>query len=120
MEIELFLEITAQVLPQTAPGVTYLGTVMRGPSTEASERAYVVEQILDRTIPSWRSEKPAADKDFRWLRKQASRAKVALEREEELTKTSEIIPLKWILQTFILGYGVVFNPCGKADTTTKQ
>lgn len=105
MEIELFLEITAQVRPQTAPGVAYLGTVMRGPSTEASERAYVVEQILDRTMPSWRSEKPAADKDFRWLRKQASRAKVALEREEELTQnlgdnspemdTSNLHPWVW-------------------------
>lgn len=104
-EIELFLGITTQVRPQTAPGVTYLGTVMRGPLTEASERAYVVEQILDRAIPSWRSEKPAADKDFRWLRKQASRAKVALEREEELAQnlgdnspemdTSNLHPWVW-------------------------
>lgn len=50
---------------------------MRGPLIEASERAYVVEKILDRTIPGWAQNKPSVDKDFTWLRKQASRAKVA-------------------------------------------
>ncbi|MFW0183009.1 TIGR02391 family protein [Rothia sp. CCM 9417] len=104
-EIELFLEVTAQVHPRTAPGTVYLGTVMKGPLTEASERAYVVEQILDRTIPNWKQDRPSNDKDFRWLRKQASRAKVALEREEELAQklgdnspemdTSNLHPWVW-------------------------
>lgn len=104
-EIELFLQVTAQVRPQTATGTVYLGTVMRGPLTEASERAYVVEQILDRTIPNWKQDRPSHDKDFRWLRNQASRAKVALEREEELAQklgdnspemdTSNLHPWVW-------------------------
>lgn len=104
-EIELFLGVTAQVRPRTAPGVSSLGTVMRGPLIEASERAYVVEKILDRTIPGWAQNKLSVDKDFKWLRKQASRAKVALEREEELAEklgdnspemdTSNLHPWVW-------------------------
>ncbi len=49
-EIDAFLHVTAQVFPDTGPGVVYFGTVMRGPQTDASARAHVVEQILDRTL----------------------------------------------------------------------
>jgi hypothetical protein len=83
-EIDQFLHATAQVNPQTSPGVVFFGTVMRGPRTEAAERAHVVEQILDRVLNGWRNERPEKDKEYRWLRDQASRARVALERSVEL------------------------------------
>lgn len=50
-EIEMFLRVMAQIRPQTRSGGVYIGTVMQDSPTEASERAYVVEKILDRTIP---------------------------------------------------------------------
>lgn len=47
-EIDVFLRVTTQVVPDMGPGISHFGTVMRGPKTEASQRAHVVEQILDR------------------------------------------------------------------------
>lgn len=83
-EIDQFLHVTSQVVPDMGAGMTYLGTVMRGPETEAAARAHVIEQILDRVLPGWQKERPAKDRDFRWLRDQASRAKAALQRAAEL------------------------------------
>lgn len=67
-EIDLFLHVTAQVHPDTGPGVTFFGTVMRDPKTEVSERAHVVEQFLDRVLPSWARDRPEKDKSYSWLR----------------------------------------------------
>lgn len=83
-EIDKFLHVTAQVHPDTGPGVVFFGTVMRGPSTEAAARAHVVEQILDRVLPGWRKDRPDKDKDYRWLRGQASRGKEQIKRGDEL------------------------------------
>jgi hypothetical protein len=87
-EIGQFLHVTAQINPnQAGSGVYYVGTVMRGPRTEASERAYVIEQILDRVLPAgWINDRPVKDKDWKWLRDQASRGKAALARSEELAQ----------------------------------
>lgn len=85
-EIDAFLRVTAQVVPDMGPGIAYFGTVMRGPETEASARAHVVEQILDRALPGWKLERPTKDKDYGWLRDQASRAKAALQRQAELAE----------------------------------
>ena len=83
-EINAFLQVTAQVTPDMGPGIAYFGTVMRGPETEASQRAHVVEQILDRVLPGWAKDQPQKDSEFTWLRDQAARAKAALQRQEEL------------------------------------
>lgn len=85
-EIELFLRVTGQVVPDMGPGVAYFGTVMRGPATDASARAHVVEQVLDRVLPGWRAGRPPTDEDFRWLRDQASRARTVLQRSSELAE----------------------------------
>jgi uncharacterized protein (TIGR02391 family) len=85
-EINAFLHVTAQVTPDMGPGIAYFGTVMRGPKTEASQRAHVVEQILDRVLPGWAKDRPEKDSKFSWLRDQASRAKAALQRQEELAE----------------------------------
>ena len=88
-QIDAFLHLTEQIVPDMGDsGVTYLGTVQRGSETEAAAQAHVVEQIVDRAIPSWRNEsrrEPARKKD-NWdhLRNWASRAKTVLEREDEL------------------------------------
>lgn len=86
-EIDAFLHVTDRVSPNNSGhGVVILGTFMRGPATEASERAHVVEQILDRVLPGWSRERPEMDAKYSWLRDQASRAKAALKREAELAE----------------------------------
>lgn len=59
---------------------------MRGSEVEASQRAHVVEQILDRVLQGWRQDRPGQDHNYSWLRDQAARGKAALERETELTE----------------------------------
>jgi hypothetical protein len=83
-EINLFLRTTDRVA-STASGVIGYH-VMRGSVLEASERAHVVEQILDRVLPGWSRERPGSDRRYAWLRDQASRAKVTLQRADELAE----------------------------------
>lgn len=85
-EIDAFLRVTSRVVPDMGPGVAYFGTVMSGSETEASQRAHVVEQILDRALPGWQRDRPKKDEEFNWLRNQASRAKAALQRQAELAE----------------------------------
>ena len=59
---------------------------MHSSETEASQRAHVVEQILDRVLPGWRKDRPKKDEDHNWLRDQAARAKAALQRSAELAE----------------------------------
>lgn len=80
-EIDRFLNVTEMVVPEHV-----IGLVMRGPQTEVSERAHVVEQIIDRVLPGWRRSRPANDEDYEWLRDQASRARAALLRSAELAE----------------------------------
>lgn len=86
-EIDEFLRVTDQVgYDNSGGGVVMLGTHMRGSQTEASQRAHVVEQILDRVLPGWRQDRPEKDVKFVWLRDQASRAKAAMQRAVELAE----------------------------------
>ncbi len=85
-EFDQFLHVTEEVVPDMGPGITYFGTVMRGPETQTSARAHVVEQILDRVLPGWRRDRPKKDDDYAWLRDQTARAKAALQRSAELTE----------------------------------
>lgn len=85
-QIDAFLHLTAQVVPRSSPGVTYLGTVMRGPETEAAAQAHVVELILDRALSGWRRERPSVDDEYAWLRNQVARAKASIQREAELAE----------------------------------
>ena len=89
IEIDRFSPIPAQVHPGTGSGLAFVGTVMRGPRTEASERAHVIQQILDRALPGWSRNRSDKDKDYSWLRDQASRAKVALRRQVGLAEKLE-------------------------------
>lgn len=87
-EIDAFLRATDKVAYDNRPGsgVVVLGTHMRGSKTEASQRAHVVEQILDRVLSGWERARPNTDTKYSWLRDQASRAKAALLREGELAE----------------------------------
>lgn len=86
-ELDGFLQATAQVgYDNSGGGVLVFGTHMRSSETEAAQRAHVVEQILDRVLPSWNKDRPEDDKRHEWLRGQASRAKAALERAAELAE----------------------------------
>jgi hypothetical protein len=87
-EIDEFVRVTDQVAYDNRPGsgVVHFGTHMRGSGTEAAQRAHVVEQILDRVLSGWERDRPKKDETYRWLRGQASRAKAALQRQEELAE----------------------------------
>jgi len=86
-EIDLLLRATDQVAyDNSVCGVVIIGTHMRGSETEASQRAHVVEQILDRVLSGWSKERPKKDSEYGWLRDQASRAKAALQRAAELAE----------------------------------
>lgn len=86
-EINQFLHATGQIgYDSSGSGVTIFGTHMRGSETEASQRAHVVEKILDRVLPGWAKDRPNKDGKYDWLRDQASRAKAALQRSAELAE----------------------------------
>lgn len=87
-EIDRFVSLTGQVAfdNNDSSGVFILGTHMRGSETEASQQAHVVEQILDRVLPGWHTDRPTPDVDYEWLRDQASRARAALQRATELSE----------------------------------
>lgn len=87
-EIAAFLRTTDQIGYDNSGGRVFIaGTHMRGSSTEAAERAHVVEQILDRILGSgWRAARPAEDPKYRWLRDQAARGRSALQRQAELAE----------------------------------
>jgi len=86
-EIDALLRVTDRVgYDNSGGGVVVFGTHMRGSETEASQRAHVVEQILDRVLPGWAKDRPNKDAHYDWLRDQASRAKAALQRSAELAE----------------------------------
>lgn len=86
-EIDKFMYTTDQVdKNRPGSGVVFMMTFMRGSATEASQRAHVVEQILDRVMPGWSRERPKKDDEYVWLRDKASRAKTVLERSAELAE----------------------------------
>jgi hypothetical protein len=75
-EIDLFLRATDQVRYDNAGGGgVVLGTHMRGSKTEASERAHVLEKILDRVLPDWSKDRPEKDSTYDWLHDQLSRSR---------------------------------------------
>jgi hypothetical protein len=84
-ELRAFIHASDRVAYRS-PGVA--GSRYRESETVIAERAHVVEQILDRTLRSWRSESSAATSGRRWstLRELAARAIAALQREAELAE----------------------------------
>lgn len=86
-ELQSFVEATRLVAPPPIPGVTVLSDdrIIAGNRQEVVGAAQVVEQILDRTLPGWRSS-VESDKTGRWQqqRNAALRAIAQIERQEEL------------------------------------
>jgi hypothetical protein len=60
-QLDVFLGLTELYRPQDPPGVVNLTSRLRtrGPQQDIVASAQVVEQILDRVLPRWRSEVPA-------------------------------------------------------------
>jgi hypothetical protein len=79
-QIAQFLWSSAEV-PSDHPNV--IGFFQRDPDDVVAQHAYVVEQILARVLPAWRSQVPEG-KHWEPLRNAAGRAKAILQREEEL------------------------------------
>lgn len=86
-ELTRFIEETTMSYPPSTPGfVDFSGhKVTRADEDTITKRAQIVEQILDRVIPDWRTIDSKV-KVNRWMRHRdaAIRAKAALERQEEV------------------------------------
>jgi len=91
-ELARFLQLTELYVPPGPPGVVTINRRManRGRQEDIVASAHVVEQILDRVLPRWRTEVPQ-DKNRtvnRWYqhREAAQRADAALERDAEVRR----------------------------------
>jgi hypothetical protein len=82
-QIDAFINASDYVR-STTPNVG--GTFQRQPDKVVAQHAHVVEQILDRTMPGWKSTLETSPKMRKWnpLRDVASRCRAALEREDEI------------------------------------
>ena len=91
-QLDAFLRLTELYRPPDPPHVVNLTAHMstRGAQHEIVASAQVVEQILDRVLPGWRTEVPAdRNKSVnRWYqhREAAERARAALAREDEVRR----------------------------------
>lgn len=88
-ELRGFIELTILVQPPPIPGVTVLADRrhVKGPASAVVASAQVVQQILDRVLPDWRSSVPE-DTRSRWQqeRQAAQRVVVQLERAAEVAE----------------------------------
>lgn len=84
-ELRTFIELTKIVRP-ASNGIIGDFREHAGPDELIVAQAAVIEQILNRVIPLWRTEVPAAPNRFRWKQhwEAATRALSQLERAEEL------------------------------------
>ncbi|MCX5076924.1 TIGR02391 family protein [Streptomyces sp. NBC_00513] len=85
-ELAEFLRLSETYVPANEPGAMVSSRLRnRGTQQEIIASAQIVEQILDRVLPAWRSNVPS-HKSNRWLqhREAAQRADVALVREAEV------------------------------------
>ncbi|MFB7270958.1 TIGR02391 family protein [Streptomyces sp. NPDC056244] len=89
-ELAEFLRLTALYFPPDPPGVITISSAMANRGSEANivASAYVVEQILGRVLPRWRTDVPDDKNESvnRWCqhREAAQRADAALARDEEI------------------------------------
>lgn len=86
-QLRKFIELTHLVQPQSTPGIVLMGDFASpvGSKAEIVASAQVVEKILDRVLPRWRTD-IKEDKKGRWQqhREAAQRATVELEQRAEL------------------------------------
>ena len=91
-QLDSFLGLTELYRPPDPAGVVNFTSQLRnrGPQQDIVASAQVVEQILDRVLPRWRTDVPAdRNKSVnRWYqhREAAERARAALAREEEVQR----------------------------------
>ncbi|MEH0419885.1 TIGR02391 family protein [Streptomyces sp. B21-083] len=89
-ELDQFLQLTELYRPTDPPGVLTVSSRLsnRGSQADIVASAHVVEQILDRALPHWRTEVPSKNNSTvnRWWqhRETAQRALAALQRDEEV------------------------------------
>ncbi|WP_327660432.1 MULTISPECIES: TIGR02391 family protein [unclassified Streptomyces] len=91
-ELASFQKLAAFRPPQSVAGVTVIGTSRRrynvGSDAAISRSAHVVEQILDRVLPQWRTEIPDALNETvnRWCQHMEAAARV----DEALLRDAEV------------------------------
>lgn len=81
-ELDKFVHLTDRVA-YDSPNI--IGSRSRGSDVEIAGQAQIVEKILARVVPAWRSEVPAhKGQNWKQLREAATRAKAELVREKEI------------------------------------
>ncbi|MGJ0203042.1 TIGR02391 family protein [Leucobacter sp. gxy201] len=80
-QLNTFIHLTEYV-PSSRPNV--IGSFIRGKNEEIAGQAHVVEQILGRVLPGWKSDLKETKRQRDGLRELASRARTQLQREQEL------------------------------------
>lgn len=85
-QIDAFQRVTGQGVPDmSGSGITYFGTVQRGPDTEAESLANAGEQIVDRlSATNWTAAAINVEGKCWHLRGLALRAANCLQREEKM------------------------------------
>jgi hypothetical protein len=89
-QLTRFLQLTELYRPPDPPGVVIFSAQMsnRGSEAEIIEQAQVIEQLLDRVLPRWRTEVPDRENKRvnRWIqhREAAQRAQAVLYRQAEV------------------------------------
>jgi hypothetical protein len=88
-ELDAFVQMTALVSPPPTPGAVFLGDFRRtqAPENDVIPAAQIVEQILDRVLPGWRTSVPV-DETRRWQqhREASQRAIAQLKRVAEIAE----------------------------------
>lgn len=117
-ELDKLIHLTDQV-PYSSPNV--IGSHSRGSDTEIAGQAQVVEKVLARVIPTWRSQVPTA-KYHTWgqLREAATRAKAELVREQEINENLGENAPELSAADPTSGSGVARSLSGSLGTTARR
>ena len=120
-ELQSFIDLTELVSRPQASGRTVVAgdnRRVKGQSDEIVKKAHVVEQILDRVIPTWRNDLEKLD-NKRWQvhRQAALRAVSEIDVVKRSLRKLVTKPLRLAQQRCTHGYGSLHDHCGNLDIT---
>lgn len=121
-ELDAFLELTTLVSPPSKPGLLNHRLNNRGRYEDIVSSANVVEQILARVLPAWRTDVPDdGNRSNRWFQhiEAVRRARTALQRQAEIDEKLGDNAPQLNAAHLHPGSGTAPGPSGRAPTTAK-